>query len=134
MSDTFRGYNIDLLLKIKHLGRAVVGDDALYEAAQAFTAASVGGGLYGPALTSQTPGVSVTPPQPKQASATLPIPTVANADTEPADPWEGCDVVTLKGIMQAHGLTPPRTLTVGKAISLLEAAGVTHPTQAPKAA
>lgn len=132
MPDTYRGYNIDLLLKIKHLGRAVVGDDALYEAAQAFTSAAVGGGLYGPALTSETPGMSVTPPQPTRA-VTLPVATVALADSS-ADPWDGCDVVELKGIMQAHGLTPPRTLTVGKAISLLEAAGVTSPTQLPSAA
>jgi hypothetical protein len=132
MSDTYKGYPIDLLMKIKHLGRSVVGNDALYDTAQEYTDPSKGGGSFGPAITARDASQSVTPPQPRsKPAATLPVPTVALADS-PADPWEGLDVLDLKALMSQHGITPPRTLTVGKAISLLEAAGVTSPTQAPK--
>lgn len=45
------GYSVDLLREIHHLGRAVVGDDKLYEASQTYADPKRGSGIFGPALT-----------------------------------------------------------------------------------
>jgi hypothetical protein len=36
-TDTFKGYPTDLLTRVKGMGRAIIGDDALYDAAQEYT-------------------------------------------------------------------------------------------------
>lgn len=50
MTTLFRGYSTDVLLSMKSMGRALVGDDDLYDAAQAYTDPAKGGGIFGPAL------------------------------------------------------------------------------------
>lgn len=126
-NDTFRGYPTDLLLRVRHMGRGIIGDDALYEAAQAYTDPAKGGGHFGPALLAEDCTVSVTPGTPR--AATVPAPAAPAAppsttSTDDADPWAGYEVHDLKELMKAKGLTPPRVLTAGRAIELLEAAGV----------
>ena len=125
-NDTFRGYPTDLLLRVKNMGRAIIGDDALYEAAQAYTDPAKGGGHFGPALLAEDCTVSVTPGSPRAAAAApAPVETPKKkTESDDADPWAGYEVHDLKELMKAKGLTPPRVLTAGRAIELLEAAGV----------
>jgi hypothetical protein len=124
-TDNFRGYPTSLLVSVKHMGRAILADDALYEAAQAYTDPSKGGGNFGPALLTEDCNISVTPPtvgvKPKAAAPVAP-PKVEEEPKE--DPWAGYEIHDLKALLKENGITAPRVLTPGKAIELLEAAGV----------
>jgi hypothetical protein len=68
-TDTFKGYPTDLLTRVKGMGRAIIGDDALYDAAQEYTDPAKGGGNFGPALLAADCTVSVTPTAPPRAAA-----------------------------------------------------------------
>lgn len=124
-TDQFRGYPISLLVSVKHMGKAILNDDKLYEAAQAYTDPAKGGGNFGPALLAKDCNVSVTPAsvvKPKPVAAPVAPPKV---DDDPnADPWAGHEIHDLKALLKDNGITAPRVLTPGKAIELLEAAGV----------
>lgn len=123
-NDTFRGYPTDLLTRVKNMGRAIIGDDALYEAAQAYTDPAKGGGNFGPALLAEDCTVSVTPVAARAAIAPARVVEPPKKTDDGTDPWAGYEVHDLKDLMKANGLTPPRVLTAGRAIELLEAAGV----------
>lgn len=123
-TDTFRGYPTDLLTRVKNMGRGIIGDDALFEAAQAYTDPARGGGHFGPALLAEDCTVSVTPGTPRAAAAAAPVESPKQKTADDADPWAGYEVHDLKELMKEKGLTPPRVLTAGRAIELLEAAGV----------
>lgn len=129
-TDTFRGYPTSLLVSVKHMGKAILGDDALYEAAQAYTDPAKGGGNFGPALLTEDCNISVTPPspgaKPKAAAPAAPAapPKGDDGKSADADPWAGYEIHDLKALLKERGITAPRVLTPGKAIELLEAAGV----------
>src|SRR6266571_1735035 len=125
-TDTYKGYPTDLLTRVKNMGRSILGDDALYEAAQEYTDPAKGGGNFGPALLAKDCTVSVTPASPQTESPPAAAPEAAKKQEKEADsdPWVGYEVHDLKDLMKAKGLTPPRVLTAGRAIELLEAAGV----------
>jgi hypothetical protein len=126
MTDTYKGYPTDLLVRVKNMGRGILGDDALYDAAQEYTDPAKGGGNFGPALLAVDCTVPVTPaapPRAEAAPAAPPSPPKTKV-AEETDPWAGYEVHDLKELMKASGLTPPRVLTAGRAIKLLEAAGV----------
>jgi hypothetical protein len=128
-TDTFRGYPTSLLVSVKHMGKAILGDDALYGAAQAYSDPARGGGNFGPAILAEDCSVSVTPAsvvKPKKAAATAPSepPAKTGKEDETTDPWAGYEIHDLKALMKEHGVVGPRVLTPGKAIELLEAAGV----------
>lgn len=122
-TDTFRGYPTDLLTRVKNMGRGIIGDDDLFDAAQAYTDPAKGGGRFGPALLTADCTVSVSPGTPRAAAAPAPVEPPKKEADDP-DPWAGYEVHDLKELMKAKGLTPPRVLTAGRAIELLEAAGV----------
>lgn len=126
-TDTFRGYPTSLLVSVKHMGKAILGDDTLYEAAQAYSDPSRGGGNFGPSILAEDCNVSVTPAsavkQTKVAAPTEP-PAKTETEDETKDPWAGYEIHDLKALMKEHGVVGPRVLTPGKAIELLEAAGV----------
>lgn len=124
-TDTYKGYPTDLLTRVKGMGRAIIGDDALYEAAQEYTDPAKGGGNFGPALLAADCTVSVTPTAPPRAAApVVPAPAPKKEAADDADPWAGYEVHDLKELMKSKGLTAPRVLTAGRAIQILEAAGV----------
>lgn len=124
---TFRGYDTDLLISLKAHGRALVGDDALYEAAQEYTDPTTGGGIFGPAIR------DVAPQRPVPASF-LDIEidegtTVLEVEEdEDASPWDAFDLITLRDLLKANNVDFPRTMTKGGAIKRLEAANIPLPT------
>jgi hypothetical protein len=123
----FKGYPIDLLRGLAHLGPAMIDNADLYAAVREYNASAVEGGVgnLGPALltkdatevvrsiSAHTVPASVQPPR---AIAETP-----DADT---DPWEKHDLDDLIALAKTNGVELPRTKTPGKVIALLEAAGV----------
>lgn len=127
---TFRGYDTDLLISLKAHGRALVGDDALYDAAQAYTDPATGGGVYGRAL------LDVAPQRAFPASARdVDDDTVEREsamaiaeEDEDASPWDAYDLITLRDLLKANNVEFPRTMTKGGAIKRLDAANISPPT------
>lgn len=123
---TFRGYAVDLLMSLKAHGRALVGNDDLYDAAQAYTDPTKGSGVFGPAL------LDVAPQLERRRAIE---PTVAvDEEEDPVDedddrsPWDTYDLITLRDILKANNVEFPRTMTKGSAIKRLDAAHITPPT------
>lgn len=140
---TFRGYDTDLLISLKAHGRALVGDDALYEAAQEYTDPATGGGIFGPALREIGPQRRVPAALLDVENGTdhagLPTPTPVmspvehasaelRGEEEDAYPWDAFDLITLRDILKANNVDYPRTMTKGGAIKRLEAANIPLPT------
>ena len=120
----YRGYSITLLQSVAHLGKAILDDDALYEAAQAYalTAQPGGIGAMGPALLTDDCTVVV-----KSVTAH----TLPKSETKPAPvsdekeaTWDAYELPDLIAKAQSAGLTLPKVKTPGKVIAALEAAGV----------
>lgn len=126
---TFRGYDTDLLISLKAHGRALVGDDALYEAAQEYTDPATGGGVFGPAL--RDANFQPSPPRPTsfldieidEGTTVLEV-----EEDEDASPWDAFDLITLRDLLKANNVDFPRTMTKGGAIKRLEAANIPLPT------
>ena len=121
----FRGYSVSLLQSVAHLGKAILDDDALYEAAQAYAATAVPGGIgsLGPALLTEDASVVV-----KSITAhTLPAPEpkVAPVSDEQAATWDSYELADLIAKAKTAGVVLPKVKTPGKVIAALEAAGVT---------
>ena len=120
----FRGYSVSLLQSVAHLGKAILDDDALYEAAQAYAATAVPGGIgsLGPALLTEDASVVV-----KSITAhTLPVsdPTPAPVASDDAS-WDTYELADLIAKAKTAGVVLPKVKTPGKVIAALEAAGVT---------
>jgi hypothetical protein len=122
MADTFHGYKVDLLTSIKNLGRSIVGNDDLFDAAQEYTDPTIGGGIFGPALITKDCTICVTPP----ARDSAPVAEVEPVDPEVAteDPWADYTLVDLRDLMRQHDIVVPHALSYGKAIAALDEAGV----------
>src|SRR3954468_24787331 len=103
-TDTFKGYPTDLLTRVKGMGRAIIGDDALYEAAQAYTDPAKGGGNFGPALLAADCTVSVTPVAAQAAIPPARVLETPKKTGDEADPWAGYEVHDLKELMKSNGL------------------------------
>jgi hypothetical protein len=130
-STTFRGYPIELLIKVKAMGRSLI-DDALYEASQAYTDPKRGGGTLGPALLAADSSVSVTPATvrsvPQDGGAVTTASPVATVDPDDdSSPWGRFTLLEIRDILVASGVKVPRTMTKGGAIRRAEEAGLTPP-------
>lgn len=121
---TFRGYDTDLLISLKAHGRALVGNDALYDAAQEYTDPATGGGIYGRALLDTAPQVDRRRVPDTQVSEDEP----EDADGEEADPWEHLSILQLRDLLKEHKVEFPRTMTRWGAIKRLTAANISPPT------
>ena len=121
----FRGYPIDLLQGLHGSGRAVIDNDALYDAVQAFheTAQGNKGTILGPAL------LTADATQPVRGQHWYSVP----ADLRPApapspaaeQTFETMDLDALIALAATHNVPLGRVKTPGKVIAALEAAGVT---------
>ena len=120
----FRGYSVSLLQSVAHLGKAILDDDALYEAAQAYAATAVPGGIgaLGPALLTEDASVVV------QSITAHKLPALAKtAEPVASDDasWDKYEIADLIAKAKTAGVVLPKVKTPGKVIAALEAAGVT---------
>jgi hypothetical protein len=122
MADTFHGYKVDLLTSIKNLGRSIVGNDDLFDAAQEYTESSKGGGMFGPALLTTDCNISVTPPARESQPPVEAEPVDPEVATE--DPWADYTLVDLRDLMRQNDIVVPHALSYGKAIAALDDHGV----------
>lgn len=127
---TFRGYPIDLLIKVQTMGRALI-DEALYEASQAYTDPKRGSGTLGPALLASDSSISVTPasvrsPDPVATLSDAPTPG-AGDDEEEVSPWDRFSLLEIRNLLKANNVTYPRTMTKGGAIRRATDAGLVPP-------
>lgn len=121
----FRGYSVSLLQSVAHLGKAILDDDALYEAAQAYAATAVPGGIgsYGPALLTEDATVVVKSVTAHQLPASEPKAVPVSDEAEKS--WDAYELADLIAKAKAAGIPLPKVKTPGKVIAALDAAGVT---------
>lgn len=123
----FRGYPVDLLRGLAHLGPAMIDNADLYAAVVAYNESAVAGGVgnLGPALLTKDPHEVVRSVTAHAVPDSVrPIVTTKEPTNPDADPWESYDLDGLIAKAKQHGVELPRTKTPGKVITLLEAAGV----------
>jgi hypothetical protein len=126
-TQTFRGFDVQVLRDNKHYGPALIGKE-MHEAAQAFCSDEMGGGDLGPAMTGD-PKITVRPITAVDVPPEIgkPIAVTKNADANATvgdDPWSGYTLVEMRDLMKANNLEIPRALSYGKAEAALEAAGI----------
>lgn len=123
----FEGYPVDLLKGLAGMGKALIGDDKLFAAVQAYNASAVAGGagVLGPALLTKDASITVKGAQwihvPEEVVAAKPVAPVADVSK-----WDDYDLQGLLDKVKQHGVTVDgRVKTPAKLIAALEAAGVT---------
>lgn len=128
----FQGYPVDLLRGLKGLGKAIIDDDALYTAVQAFHESATEGsalGVLGPALLTKDPTIVVTSATvhavPDDIGKPAPPPRDEDGEDGGADGWDAYDLHGLLALVKQHKVqVDGRVKTPGKLIAALEAAGV----------
>jgi hypothetical protein len=128
----FMGYPIDLLKGLSGMGRALVDDDALFEALTAFTTANDGtaGSVFGPALLTKDATTIVQSTTVVSVPEDLGKPDVVAAPVAPdaAQGWDALELDDLIALAAEKGVTVPgRVKTHGKLVAALEAAGISAP-------
>lgn len=129
-TDTFRGFPVDLLMALKHHGRALVGNDELYDASQAYTDPSMGSGVFGRALLETQPILPNAPPL-----TMTPLPETDDEAEDPPQPmeddtslWDAYSLLELRDLLTTNKIPFPRTMTKGRAMALLDGAHISPPT------
>lgn len=121
----FHGFPVDLVQGLQGFGRAVIDNDALYEAVQAYqeTVASVGGAVLGPALLTTDATQPVRGLHWHRIPSDLKPAPAPSAKAEAT--FETMELDDLMALAAKHNVVLGRVKTPGKVIAALEAAGVT---------
>src|ERR1035437_6530184 len=114
-TDTFRGFPVDQLMALKHQGRALIDNDELYDAAQAYTDPAQGSGMFGRALLDVAPQTGITirnTDDNRGLIVTAPdLPDDPPEEEDEGKPWEALSLLQLRDLLKVNNVEFPRTMT-----------------------